>query len=313
MSILALDLGGTKLGMAIFSTDGKIQWDHAVTLEGRSGDDVGKFILDQIERCVSRQDDIATIGISIPGISRQKTGTVWAPNIRGWDDYPLVELIQRANPGLKVRMDSDRACSMLGEQWQGNARGCRNAIFIAVGTGIGAGILVDGQIIRGAEDIAGAVGWMALMKPFEKKYTPCGCFEYYASGEGIARYASEMLNERDDYQGSLRERKQRLTARDVFKAYDEKDELANAVIGGCVEFWGMAAANFVSIFNPEKIIFGGGIFGPATRFIPAIYKEASKWAQPISIQSVRFEPSALGGKAALYGAGYLALRSIQPD
>jgi glucokinase len=73
---------------------------------------------------------------------------------------------------------------MLGEQWQGNANGCKDAIFIAVGTGIGAGILVDGKVLRGSNDIAGAIGWMALPKPFHNKYISAGCFEYYASGAG---------------------------------------------------------------------------------------------------------------------------------
>lgn len=76
-----------------------------------------------------------------------------------------------------------------------------------------------------------------------------------------------------------------------------------------VEFWGMAVANLVSLFNPEKIIFGGGVFGPAARLLPDIYTEAKKWAQPIGIQQVTLEASALGGEAGLFGAGYLALRS----
>ena len=80
----------------------------------------------------------------------RKTGRVWAPNIPGWDDYPLKAEIQAAisDPSVKVVVDSDRAASILGEAWQGAARGCRNAIFLAVGTGIGAGILVDGRVLR---------------------------------------------------------------------------------------------------------------------------------------------------------------------
>jgi glucokinase len=72
----------------------------------------------------------------------------------------------------------------------------------------------------------------------------------------------------------------------------------------------MAGANLVSLFNPERIIFGGGVFGPAIKLIPAIRKEATKWAQPISIKQVSFEPSALGSDAGVYGAGYLAIKNI---
>lgn len=82
------------------------------------------------------------------------------------------------------------------------------------------------------------------------------------------------------------------------------------VLEQCIEFWGMAVANLVSLFNPEKIIFGGGVFGPAVKFIDAIGKEATKWAQPISITQVSLAPSVLGGDAGMYGAGLLALQNI---
>ena len=85
------------------------------------------------------------------------------------------------------------------------------------------------------------------------------------------------------------------------------------MLNQAVVFWGMAVANLVSLFNPEKIIFGGGVFGPALQFLPRIKEEALKWAQPISINQVTLEQSGLGGDAGVYGAGYLALMHIQTD
>jgi glucokinase len=99
-----------------------------------------------------------------------------------------------------------------------------------------------------------------------------------------------------------------LSAKDIFNAYDTNDKLAIMVINNAIEYWGMAVANLVSIFNPEKIIFGGGVFGPALKFLDAIYDEAKKWAQPISMQQVKLEGASLGNDAGLYGAGYLALK-----
>ncbi len=312
MSVLALDLGGTKLATAVFSDGAELLESDAVPLEGRTGDEVGKLIVDQIEHLsLSRREEIQSIGVCIPGISRSLTGTVWAPNIRGWEDYPLRDVIRRAFPTTPVAIDNDRACSILGEHWRGVAQGSADAIFIAVGTGIGAGILSGGNLIRGREDIAGAVGWLALKGPFEEKYVSCGCFEYYASGDGIARYAEELLNTDTSYRGGLRQRQGKLKAHDVFEAQINGDALAEKVLRACVDLWGMAAANLVSIFNPSKVIFGGGVFGPAARFIPAIYEEAVKWAQPISIRQVHFEQAALGDKAAIFGAGYLALKNMQ--
>lgn len=309
MSVLALDLGGTKLASAVFSSQARIMESGTVSLDGRKGEDACALIVDQIRRCFDRAEErIESIGVSIPGIYRHRAGTVWAPNIEGWEDFPLRQLIQKMFPDVTVSIDNDRACSILGEQWRGHAQGCSDAVFLAVGTGIGAGILSGGHIIRGVGDVAGATGWMALKTPFHRKYVPCGCFEYYASGAGIARFAAELIDDDPGYEGILRQHDD-LVAHHVFEAHALGDTVARKVFAECVSMWGMAAANFVSIFNPEKIIFGGGLFGPAAPFIPAIYEEALKWAQPISIRQVSFEASALGPQAAIYGAAQIAFRT----
>ena len=204
----------------------------------------------------------------MPGIARPQTGRVWAPNIPGWDDYPLKAEIKAAvsDQAVKIAVDSDRSASILGEAWQGAARECRNAIFLAVGTGIGAGILVDGRVLHGAQGIAGAIGWLALDRPFRPEYASCGCFESHASGEGIARAANEVLAGRQGYRGPLCAAAE-VTAHDVFAAYEQGDEVAKEVVAQAIEFWGMASANLISLFNPEKIVFGGGVFGPAAQFL----------------------------------------------
>lgn len=305
MSTLALDLGGTKLAVATFSPEGSLLSSNAVPLEKRGGSDVGQLIR-QVARQYLQADhmNIHSIGVSVPGISR-KSGTVWAPNIAGWDDYPLLAEIQ-TETSLPVVIESDRTCCILGESWQGNARGCKDAIYLAVGTGIGAGILTGSRILRGAHDIAGSIGWMGLQRPFDKKYVPCGCFEYYASGEGIARLARELVDANPSYDGPLNFQ-QEITARHIFEAYEDNDRVATMVMKEFIELWGMAVANLISIFNPEKIIFGGGVFGPAVQFLPQIIEYALKWAQPISAGLVSIEKSGLGDNAAIYGAGYLGL------
>jgi glucokinase len=310
MSVIGFDLGGTKLSGAVFSKDGKIISKETVLLEKRKGNEVGSLIKEQVKKLLSNHSDVEAIGVSVPGISYSKTGNVWAPNIPGWDDYPLLKVIKEpAGEKIRVTIDSDRACYILGEVWQGSARGCKDAIFLAVGTGIGAGILVNGEILRGSNDIAGAIGWMALDRPFQEKYISCGCFEYHASGEGLAKVGKEFLQKEINYEGILNIKKENhLTANDIFEAYNQKDPLAEKVIRQAIEFWGMAVANLVSLFNPEKIIFGGGVFGPALRFLDDIKSEAKKWAQPISINQVKLEGSMLGGDAGMYGAGYLALK-----
>lgn len=184
---------------------------------------------------------------------------------------------------------------------------------MAIRTGIGAGVLVDGRILRGAHGIGGAIGWLALDRPFRREYLSCGCFEHHASGEGLAKVARELVAKHaGEGKGCKAARLQGhtgLTARGVFAAYDRGDPVAREVIGHAVEFWGMAVANVVSLFNPEKIIFGGGVFGPAAKLLGDIYAEAKKWAQPIGIKQVKLQASKLGGDAGLYGAAHLALQA----
>jgi glucokinase len=329
MALLGIDIGGTKLAAAVFTEEGEILSRDVTLFGGRGGKDAGAMIADTVKKLLSREQPdgsrIKSIGISVPGIYRIKEGTVWAPNIPGWDNYPLLKEVKAACAEVPVIIDSDRACYILGEMWKGNARGCSNAIFLAVGTGIGAGILVDGRILRGANDIAGAIGWLAFSKPFRDEYVGCGCFEHHASGEGIAKVAREFLREEKndsanlkdkpagsmttnaEYHGALKEKPvEEITSHDVFAAYRNGDPLAARVLKQSIEYWGMAVANLISLFNPEKIILGGGVFGPAVSLIPDIIEEAARWAQPISSRLVSIEGSALGGDAGVYGAGWLA-------
>ncbi len=299
MAVIALDLGGTKLASCLFTADGLPQQQRFMPLEQRTGKGVGELIINEVCRLRGAAAKLGTmvqaVGISVPGIADVRTGRVWAPNIPGWEDYPLQSEVQAASGDAKVRVvvASDRAAYILGEAWQGAARKCRDAIFLAVGTGIGAGILADGRVLHGAQGIAGAIGWLALDRPFQPEYKACGCFETFASGHGLAKQFRKT------------------SAHELFDAYGNGDKLAKQVIGQAIEYWGMAAANLVSLFNPEKVIFGGGVFGPAVRFLDAIAEESRRWAQPISMERVKFEAAQLGRDAGLYGAGHLALYGSQ--
>ncbi len=312
MAVLALDLGGTKLAATLVSGAGELRRREATPLAGRAGAEVGALIRERVAVLLAASaadgDPATAVGVSIPGIARAARGTVWAPNVPGWDDYPLRdELRDAVGEQVGVAIDSDRACSIMGEAWLGAARGCRHAIFLAVGTGIGAGILCDGRVLRGRSDIAGAIGWMALDRPYRPEYGPVGCFEYHASGDGLARVARDLLREDEAYRGRLRSGDPAaLTAHDVFAAYEAGDALAVRVIEDAIGMWGMAVANLVSLFNPERVVLGGGVFGPAARLVARIREEARRWAQPISIGEVEIEATRLGRDAALLGAARMA-------
>jgi glucokinase len=313
MHTIGVDLGGTKLAAAIFNKAGKIIQRKSFPIADLFGKKVSNLIINVVHQLIQYAEKnemhINGIGISVPGIYYAESGRVWAPNIKDWDNYPFLDELKSVAElsKINIKIDSDRACYILGETWLGCAHGCKNAIFLAVGTGIGAGILIDGKILRGCGDIAGAIGWIGLQKEFDEKFKSCGFFEYYASGEGISRSAVEFLKEEKKYTGRLVQiPSEKITSYDVFDAYQDNDPIAIKVLNNAVKLWGITIANLVSIFNPEKIILGGGLFGPAAQFIDEIKHETFKWAQPISIRQVEILVSTIGNDAGLIGAGRLA-------
>lgn len=316
MRYIGIDIGGTKVFIGIFNESGELLNSDSTLFDGRSGKEAGALVLSFCDKVLSdngiAKDEDMSIGVCIPGITYSKTGCVWAPNIPGWDNYPLYHELKGHYPQAVVTIESDRTCYILGEVTMGAAKGCDNAIFMAVGTGIGAGILIDGHILHGASDIIGAIGWMALKPPYDTFYDQCGCFESHASGDGIAKQAKIFLTQDQEYCGELRNIPlEEVTSHHVFAAYDRGDALATRVIDQAIEMWGMAAANLVSLFNPEMIIFGGGVFGPAAALIDKIYAESAKWAQPISIKQTKFVATQLPKMAGLYGAGGVAIQTIK--
>ena len=302
MAVIGVDLGGTKVSAALFARSGEMILKEYRLLEGASGAAAGAVVLEVVKALRERRPDlpVEAIGVCVPGIVYSRKGTVWAPNIPGWDNYSLKGELEAAldDPAIRIAIESDRTCYILGEVWKGAARGCTDAIYLAVGTGIGAGILLDGRVIHGANDIVGATGWMALESPWREEFGPVGCFEYYASGNGIGHQAQLLYG--DPSKSSY----------DVFAGYG-KDAIATQILDKAIQLWGMGTANLVSLFNPQKVIFGGGVFGPATAYIERIYAEACRWGQPISMRDVCFCAAETGGDAALLGAAFLAIRETE--
>jgi glucokinase len=308
---IGIDVGGTKISAALFTPEGKM-FSRSKSPIDTTNPDKAHFQVIQIIRDLEFHADkekaeVKAIGIAIPGIVFQSTGLVWAPNIPGWEDYPLMDNLQReiATP---ITLDSDRSAYVLGEQWCGIAKDMKDVVFLAVGTGIGAGILANGHLIRGSDDIAGALGWFALDPILREEYTEMGCFEAEASGKSVAQKAIQLIKEgessimSDLVNGNL----DGITTETVVQAARKSDVLALKVIESTVKYLSMGIANIVSILNPRMIVLGGGLFQAGDLLLDSIQTEFRKWAQPIAAKNVRIELSALGEDAGLYGAGKLA-------
>ena len=266
MCVIAVDLGGTKIACGTFNSQGNNLNQRVIELQGKTGTQAGVLITDLIKEEVlfvkSQGLSLSGIGISVPGIYYPETGSVWAPNIEGWQNYELLKEVSATEElnKIPVRIESDRACYILGESGLGCARGCSNAIFLAVGTGIGAGILADGRVLHGHNDIAGAVGWFALDRIYSRAFKQCGHFEYYASGQGMVNYCQELIQETAEYQGVLKSVPESdLVTADIFSAYDKNDEIARLVLDLWPKKWYRTSTavflKYVNLYAPFETGF----------------------------------------------------------
>jgi len=285
-SVIAVDLGGTKLSAAVVDETGRVIERARHPVKAADFRASIQQIADLIHGLMSQPQ--TSVGLIVPGIYFPSTGNAWAPNLWGHEQVPLRRELERAI-SLPVTIDSDRAGYVMGERWLGAARGLNDIVFLSVGTGIGAGIISGGHLIRGTGDIAGAVGWFALNPQRHVLYREVGCWEAEAAGPGLAR----RLNAR--------------SAEEVVAAAREGDTRAKQAIEETAAYLGMGLANIVSILNPEMIVLGGGVMQSGDLFLASIKRVMAEWAQPVAAQQVRIEMTRLGEDAGLLGAARLAL------
>lgn len=186
---LVVDLGGTKIAAACVRTSGAITHRSSAATPREGGKAVIQAIIDVIRSLPMKR--VCSIGVDVAGLA-YPDGAVWAPNIPGWEHMPLGRLLT-AQFGLPVLIESDRNACVVGEAWRGAARDCQDVVFVAIGTGIGAGIISGGRLLRGAGELAGCLGWMSIEPHFLQKYKQCGCLEFHAAGPGMARAITRAL------------------------------------------------------------------------------------------------------------------------
>lgn len=291
--VVAVDVGGTNIRAARVSNTGRISHRCETATPSRGGTAVIDAVLRLVERIP--REDVRAIGVDVPGLA-YRNGDVWAPNIRGWKRMPLGERL-RSKLRLPVVVDSDRNAFVVGEAWKGAARDCSNVVFIAVGTGIGSGILVEGRLLRGQNELAGCVGWMAVRDRFLPGYEKVGCLESHAGGLGIGAIATRRL-------------RCRITAQEATQRAIAGDPAARAVLRECGSYLGMAMANLVSTLNPQILVLGGGVAGAGELILAPAREAMRKWAQPLAARQTRVVLSSLGDAASLLGMARLALASV---
>jgi glucokinase len=307
--VLAVDLGGTKVAAALVNHQGKVLGRKSSGVDAASAMRPVRQIVELARELAGGKNvraKIAAVGVAVPGLVR-RDGTVWAPNLRGWERMPLALRLKNAL-GVPVVVESDRNAAVLGEAWRGAARGKTDAIALMLGTGIGVGILSGGRLVRGAHDLSGCAGWMVVTDEYGNEARRVGQLESRAAGPAIARAAKKELAR--GIGGLLEEiPAEKINAYEVAEAARRGDIVSIEVYLEAGRLLGYGVANLVSLFDPEIVVIGGGLAGASDLFLDALRKAMKERAQPLAARQVKIVTSQLAGEANLLGVAKLAWKS----
>ncbi len=309
--IVGLDLGGTSMVGALADLEGNIL--HRESVPSRYGQEGLEALMALVEGLLHVPrlpgQKVRAIGIGAPGVTRSQEGVVvWAPSL-GWREMPLKKIVEERF-GIPTFVENDVNLHALGEHWRGAGRGVRDLVCIFIGTGIGAGIIINDELYRGADEAAGEVGYII---PHEKylgrSYGEFGCLESLAAGPGIVRSARQAIQQGiptailDLAAGD----EGAITAELVFAAARQGDAVAQKIVDETVRYLSIAVANVASIINPRRIVLGGGI----AKSDDLILEPIKRLIQGVVPAMPEIVPSQLGSDAGVLGAVSLALRSTE--
>ena len=259
-----VDLGGTTVKIGLFTVDGMLQekWEIPTRTENQGAailSDIAASIQNKVDVRHLTKEQVTGIGIGVPGPVLNENRVQGCVNL-GWGNVCVADELS-ALTGMKVKAANDANVAALGEQWQGGGKGYQNIVMFTLGTGVGGGIIQNGQIVSGANGAAGEIGHMVITEP-ENVVGTCGCghqgcLEQIASATGIVNLAKRQLTECDE--ASILRQYAPLTAKDVLDAAKAGDALACRVAEQMMQALGRAAAYIACVMNPDVFVIGGGV------------------------------------------------------
>jgi glucokinase len=314
--VVGVDLGGTNIVIGVLPLDGgsgDVVALRSVATEAHRG---AKFVVDRIVGLIGEavdeviaehggsRGDFAGIGIGSPGPLDRATGTVInTPNL-GWRNFPLRDLIANA-VGMPATLDNDANCATYGEWWLGAGRNVDTLVGLTLGTGIGGGIVLNGEIFHGISDAAGEIGHITIEANGRKcKCGNYGCLEAYASGPAIALRAIEGIEAGADsllpalVDGKL----ESITAATVYEGVVLGDVYANDVMRETAKFLGAGVANMINVLNPEMIVISGGVTRAGDHLFSPLRAEVRKRAFKSAQEACQIVSAQLPGTAGIIGA-----------
>ena len=307
-----VDLGGTTVKIAYFDQEGNMldKWE----IPTRTQED-GKYILPDIADAILNylkdhnipHDQIIGIGIGVPGPVNNEGVVNGCVNL-GWGVFNIHQELT-ALTGFGTKAGNDATVAALGECWKGGGKGYENLLLVTLGTGVGGGIVIGGQVINGTHGSAGEIGHMVLDRE-EPEQGPCGNYggaEYYCSATGIVRVAKRYLAKHET--DSPLAKMERFAAKDVFDCAKAGDETANAILQIVYSYLGHLIANVCNVLDPEVVVLGGGVSKAGQCLIDGLVPYFMKDAFP-GVKEVQFKLAELGNDAGAYGAFRLAMQAF---
>jgi glucokinase len=310
-----IDLGATKILSVVVTEGGKLLAEDLRPTDGTDGLDavVGNMVA-SLRQAVANAGNVelAAVGVDAPGPIDYPRGLVThPPNLPGWHDVPLASIIGREF-GLPCILENDANAAALAEHRWGSGRGTRHMLFLTVSSGIGGGIIIDGELYRGASGGAGEVGHMTI----DRGGPRCGCgrrgcLEMHASGLAIGRLAQRLVAKQKGSLLAKMAREEPLTAKLVSDAADQGDEGARELIAKAGRDLGVGLANLINIFNPEMIVLDGSLTKMGDLYLGPARETALSEAFPDMAKDVRIVVGDLGDRAPALGAAAITLESTR--
>jgi glucokinase-like ROK family protein len=316
--VLVADLGATSIDVAVTSLDGRILGHHDEPARIEAGPEECLDRVDALfEALLHTTKDIPGslwgVGIGVPGPVEFQTGRPISPPIMpGWDGYPIRHRFAKRY-GAPVWVDNDVNVLALGEWRSGVAAGHDNVVVLKIGTGIGAGIISDGRIHRGAQGAAGDVGHIQVSDDPDVvcRCGNIGCLEALAGGAAIGRAGeAAALDGRSPRLRSALEQRGSLSAEDVARAASFGDPVAVALLQSAGRRVGSALASVVNFFNPSLIVIGGGVANSPEQLLAAIRETIYRRSLPLATRDLRIQRSSLGGLAGVIGGSAMVVDQI---
>ena len=302
--LIGIDIGGTSIKFALMDDAGTIEKKWSIpTNIAEKGKDIPKEICDSIRTTLedARLATVKGIGIGVPGpISPDGKMVVRAVNL-DWKDLPLKEIIE-TDLGIDVCLLNDANAAALGEMWKGAAQGKANLLFVTLGTGVGGGIVLNGEVLNGCHSSGGEIGHIPIRSD-EQRLCGCGgrnCLETFASANGLALSMRKKLKE-------VNENWPEITPPIVFEKAAQKNVHAQAVLAEFTDILGQALAGIMNTIDVEEIVIGGGLSEAGDQLLLPLKKKLEQYVFPQIKAHFSVKKAQLGNEAGIYGAVYAYL------